>query len=228
VEYKTKNPIHATHTDNTISAIYHSMVLGIFRPFVVSSELMDGEQVMSGEKLSSFWSPDSYPASVYFASINQIKQLVQRYSSNYPQELHTIFLNVALSHIAYASLKYPRDPESRVFFLLCVRYWQDLYVNYTIFSDILRAYLYMAVQSGMLTLSEGQSLLEEMRARRPQPDITEDSVSSFLVDLDLAMTSPDKAEAQALAERFDDMFLFADLTMADSGDTTFSAESISK
>lgn len=188
------------------------MVLHIFRPFTSGSK---PETTQTGHRLTSFLSFDSSANAVSSASINQLKHTISDYYFFYPQELHTVLFNAGLVQLADASLKDQDDVNWRLYFFLCVRCWQELYVSYPIFSDILHAYLSMALRNGMLTTREAKTISSELKRRGSHHTDARKSTTNFLADFDLALSQPEEAAAHALAERFDELALFVELTKGD-------------
>lgn len=188
---------------------YHCVALGIFRPFIRASEERAAQE---RERLPSFCSGDSSPNAVFDASVNQLKRLVFDYYFSYPQESYTAIFNVALVQLAYVSVKKDVDSDWRLYFLFCIRCWQDLYICYPIFLDTGQAYLSMALREGMLNTSEARSLVAELQQKGGHHEAIKELGTSCLADFDLAMISPDEATAHALAKKFDELAVLADLT----------------
>ncbi|KAH7173245.1 uncharacterized protein B0J16DRAFT_310981 [Fusarium flagelliforme] len=191
---------------------YHCVVLHIFRPFTSGSK---SETTQTNHRLTSFLSIDSSANSVSSASINQLKHTISDYYFLYPQELHTVIFNAGVVQLADASLKDQDDVNWRLYFFLCVRCWQELYVSYPIFSDILHAYLSMALRNGMLTTREAETISSELKRRGSHHTDARKSTTNFLADFDLALSQPEEAAAHALAQRFGELGLFVELTEGD-------------
>ncbi|KAF9775291.1 hypothetical protein IL306_006615 [Fusarium sp. DS 682] len=109
---------------------FHCAVLDIFRPFA------QGHQ---SYKLQSFSSADSTPKTIFAASLNQLKRLALLYRTQQMPNSYMPYINISLIHIANTICKETNDPTSKFYFLLCIRYWQHLYIGYPVFGEIAQA-----------------------------------------------------------------------------------------
>lgn len=133
---------------------------------------------------------------------------------------------MALFHIANAiSKEFVRvdsglgeEFSKRFYFIICIRYWQDMYSNYPIFDDIIRAFLNMAIKAAVLTGAEASAIVREVRARRSYNDFDnirakEDPASTSLIaDYDLAPVDRHEAQVGNLARKFEDIAMFDEFT----------------
>jgi hypothetical protein len=201
------------------SSYYHCVVLDIFRPFVNAANNPDKPRSM---RLETFTSRDSFADVVFDASINQLKRIVFDFYFLWSKESHTTWFNVALVQVADTCLRSQADCDWRLYFLLCVRCWEDLYINYPICEEILVAYLSIALRNGVLTTQEAESLRRELTAMGSHHDGT--ARTNFLADFELALTDRVEADSGVLAERYSELGLFVDVTQGeyvapDAGDT---------
>lgn len=194
------------------SSFYHCVILNIFRPFTIAAE---SPALGNNVKLVTFASPDSSPHAASSASLNQLKRIIFDYSFLYQKKLQLSLMNGALVQVADASLRDRNDRDWRLYFLLCVRCWLELYICYQIFEDIVPAYLSMALRNGMLTTREAEALKAELHANGTHHANSERPTTSFTADFKLALTHPDEAEAHTLAQRFSELSFFVDFTEGD-------------
>ena len=192
------------------SSYYHCVVLDIFRPFVHDADEPEKRPTV---RLKTFTAVDSFADVVFNASINQLKRIVFDFYFMWPKELHTAWFNVALLQVANTCLRSQSCGDWRLYFLLCVRCWEDLYINYPIFEEILMAYLSIALRNGLFTTQEAESLRQELTAKGSHH--TGPARANFLADLELGMTDPAEADSRVLADRFDELRLFVDVTQGE-------------
>ncbi|SCV35422.1 uncharacterized protein FFFS_04730 [Fusarium fujikuroi] len=179
---------------------FHCAVLDIFRPFA---------QVHQSYKLQSFSSPDSTPQTIFSASLNQLKRLALLYRTRQMPNSYMPHINTSLMHIANTICKETNDPTSKFYFLLCIRYWQHLYIGYPIFGEIAQAFLTMAMNNGLITNREAKGLMAEVKEQGRHHELSHVGISTTLiVDFDLAMTNRGKADVQAVAQKFEEVALF--------------------
>ncbi|CAG7561152.1 unnamed protein product [Fusarium equiseti] len=180
---------------------FHCAVLDIFRPFT---------QTQQGYKLRSFNSQDSTPKTIFAASLNQMKRLVLLYRTQKMPNSYMPYINISLIHIANTICKEgPHDITSKFYFLLCIRYWQHLYVGYPIFSHVIQAFLTMAINNGLMSNREAKTLMADVLAGGKHHELAHEGIqTNFIVDFDLAMTNPDEAGVQAVAQKFEEVALF--------------------
>lgn len=188
---------------------YHCVILRTFRPVLSASKSQVADQLST---LPSFYCHDSSPDCIFNASLNQLKQLILDYYLLYPPEFRSIVFNIALLQVADASIANFTSEYWCRFFLFCVRCWQDLYISYPVFAEILQAYLSMALRDGVLTTRDAQNLLTEMREKGGHHDNSSKPITTIFADFGLALTQPSEAQAHTLAERFDELGLFVDVT----------------
>ncbi|CAK7229477.1 hypothetical protein SEUCBS140593_007259 [Sporothrix eucalyptigena] len=107
----------------------------------------------------------------------------------------------------------------RLYFLLCVRAWTDLYMCFPTFSEFTQAFLSMAMEAEILSGSEAQSSLARLRANgRHHNSHTPQEVPinvQSLIDFDLSLSQPEEASVNSLAQRFNDLATFSELTNAE-------------
>jgi hypothetical protein len=197
---------------------FHCAILDIFRPFTTASP--------NPPRLRSFTSPDATPHKVFNASLDQLKCLALLYKIRTPSTQYATYVNTSLLHIANAALKEAGssdatdpNPSWRFYFMLCVRYWQDLYTGYPIYRDIAQAFLSMAVRDRAISGAEANTLMRELRARShghgADGETTADgkpASTRIIADFDLAAKNREEAQVAAMANKFEDVTLFNEFT----------------
>ncbi|KZL78030.1 N-terminal fungal transcription regulatory domain-containing protein (zinc finger protein) [Colletotrichum tofieldiae] len=186
---------------------FHAAILDIFRPFIRSPR-------HQRHRLKTFSARRASPDAAFNASVSQLKQLVVRYRCNYESSTYTLLWQSALIYVANAVLHETQDPEWRFYFLTCIYGYEGLRKSYRIAEVITRGLLTMTLRDGDISGKEARHLLKQIREAE-KSHAKEDVRATFMVDLDLAMTDPDAARVENLAERFEDIALFREFTTVD-------------
>ncbi|TDZ29635.1 Nitrogen assimilation transcription factor nit-4 [Colletotrichum spinosum] len=198
---------HCPHHVVVFHTWFHAAVLDIFRPFI--------RQPRGGRyRLKTFTDRGCTPDAAFNASVKQLKQLVVRFRCNYKSSSYTLLWQSALIYVANAVLHDTDDPEWRFYFLTCIYGYESLRPSYRIAEVISRGLLAMTLRDGDISGPEARHLLQEMKDTDGN-DAAGDIRATFMVDLDLAMTDPEAARVENLAERFEDIALFRDFTTVD-------------
>lgn len=152
------------------------------------------------------------------ASLNQLKQLILVYRSKYVSSAYTMLWHTGLTYVANAVLLDTSDSEWRFYFLLCIHGYESLRRSYRFAEAIGRGLLSMTLRNGDISGGEARKMLQELRG----PALNEGSGpirATFMADLDLALTNPDEATAENLADRFESLALFEELINPKGNDT---------
>ncbi|KAK8140363.1 hypothetical protein PG984_000429 [Apiospora sp. TS-2023a] len=189
---------------------FHGAVLNVFRPF---------QRRPHGYKMSSFASPDSFPATAFVASLNQMKRLVVLSHLHHPPNDRSPFLSSALVQIFCGLLKNVDDAEWKHYFELCLMLGSQLFTWYHVLGPILQGTLAMGLRDGALSAKEAQDFLQKYVSADRHEETMEAIMNgaAFTLDLDLVMTDPTDAMTQSLARRFDDLVLFSEFAHVDGG-----------
>ncbi|KAF6814780.1 zinc finger protein [Colletotrichum plurivorum] len=189
---------------------FHAAVLDIFRPFVRRPR-------RERPRLKTFAAPQSTPDAAFNASVNQLKQLVVEYRCHYESSTYTLLWQTALIYVANAVLHETHDPQWRFYFLACIYAYEALRKPYRIAEVISRGLLTITLRDGDISGQEARRLLRQIKdvdGSHASGDVR----ATFMVDLDLAMTDPEAARVENLAERFEDIALFREFTTVDDDD----------
>ncbi|KAM0321591.1 hypothetical protein ACHAQA_010017 [Verticillium albo-atrum] len=178
--------------------------------------------------MSTFSSAESSAAAAFEASVNQLKRLIINYRSRYQSSTYTILWHTALMYVANAVLNDTGDPEWRFYFLHCIYAYESLRKSYRLAEAIGRALLSMTLRNGDMSGLEARAILQQLRLRgldHPAGVIR----ATFMGDLDLALTNPDEAKVEYLAEQFEGAALFQefiDMEEAPDGDIVMGIDTI--
>ncbi|EJP69166.1 nitrate assimilation regulatory protein nirA [Beauveria bassiana ARSEF 2860] len=188
-------------------ALFHHTVLTLFQPFQGNVEQLG---------LRSFTSPDATPSAIYNASLKQLKRLIYTHHNRKAQSPIICFFNTAVMKVSIEVLKCADyDPDWYFYFRLCFQFWKDTFVCYRPFQLIAQANLAAALDCGALSSNTANAMMQEIRAVGKHHMASDEAVVRGLLDFDLATRSLQEAQIVAMAQRFDELLLFNDLTTGD-------------
>lgn len=196
--------------DPAISIWFHAAILDVLRPFTTQARSATKQL-----RLRTFASQKSTPDTAYKASVDQLKRLVIVYRNTYASSTYTMLWHTALIHVANAILDDTTDPAWRFYLSFCMQCYVTLQQPYRFTEAIGRSLLSMTLQKGHLSPTEARQMMKQFEqdlSSRPPDDIR----ATFMADLNLAMTDPEKASVESLADRFEDIALFQEYTNEDS------------
>ncbi|KAK7917103.1 hypothetical protein PG985_010711 [Apiospora marii] len=179
----------------------HAVVLDLFRPFVK-------EPGMRHTKLKTFSARQSSPGAAFDASVEQLKHLIIEYRTSYESSAYTILWHTALMYVANAVLV-SKGADWRVYFLLCIYGYESLNRPFRVSEAIGTSLLTMTLRNSDITIEEARLLLLELKERGLAQLHDEGTIrATFMGDLELAMSDPEAARVENLANSFEDMVLF--------------------
>ncbi|KAM0740065.1 hypothetical protein ACQRIT_005249 [Beauveria bassiana] len=188
-------------------ALFHHAVLTLFQPFQGNVEELC---------LRSFTSPDATPSAIYNASLKQLQRLIYTHHNRKAQSPTICFFNTAVMKVSIEVLKCADyDPDWYFYFRLCFQFWKDAFVCYRPFQLIAQANLAAALDCGALSSNTANAMMQEIRAVGKHHMASDEAVIQGLLDFDLATRSLQEAQIVAMAQRFDELLLFNDLTTGD-------------
>jgi hypothetical protein len=123
-----------------------------------------------------------------------------------------MFWHIALLQVANAVLNDPSDPEWQFYFLLCIRGYQKLFPAYRFAEPLSLGLLTMALRNGIMSSSEAKMLREEFHAVGKHHEQLKRLQSRWTVDLNLAITNSKAAQADTMADRFEELAMFNEIT----------------
>jgi hypothetical protein len=190
-------------SNHGISIWYHSAILDIFRPFIPP------EKQCCIRIYSSNVNP---PEAIFSASLRLLKKLVIVFLENQESADYSMFWHIALLQVANSALNDTSDPEWRFYFTICIRGYQKLLGAYRFAEPIARGLLSMALRNGALTSLEAYSLHEEVLEAGRHHEQLKRIQSKWKVDLNLAITDSKAAQADTLADQFEQLAIFNEFT----------------
>ncbi|KAK8024103.1 hypothetical protein PG993_012169 [Apiospora rasikravindrae] len=179
----------------------HAVVLDLFRPFVKDPE-------MRHARLRTFSARHGSPRTAFDASVEQLKHLIIDYRTGYESSAYSILWHTALMCVANAVLV-SKDADWRVYFLLCIYGYESLNRPFRVSEAIGTSLLTMTLRNSDITIDEARGLLLELKERGLVHLPSEGTIrATFMGDLELAMSDPEAARVENLANNFEDMVLF--------------------
>ncbi|KAK8005239.1 hypothetical protein PG990_011276 [Apiospora arundinis] len=179
----------------------HAVVLDLFRPFVK-------EPGLRHTKLKTFSARQCSPRAAFDASVEQLKHLIIDYRTSYESSAYTILWHTALMYVANAVLV-SKDADWRVYFLLCIYGYESLNRPFRVSEAIGTSLLTMTLRNSDITIEEARGLLVELKERGLADLQSEGTIrATFMGDLELAMSDPEAARVENLANSFEDMVSF--------------------
>ncbi|KAI0432189.1 hypothetical protein F5Y09DRAFT_354010 [Xylaria sp. FL1042] len=191
----------------------HTAILDMWQPFIYK-ENDDGHQ------LKTFSARNRTPDDAYGASVNQLKRLIVDYRSRHAASTYSVLWHNGLIYLANAMLRCT-DPEWHMYLLLCIYGYERLNRTYRMSEVVAQGLLSMTMRDTNMAGSEAYKIMEELRERgliHVQEDLEDKIRATFMVDLNLALTNPEAARAENMANEFIDLATFQDLVDLDPMD----------
>ncbi|CAG7557447.1 unnamed protein product [Fusarium equiseti] len=179
-------------------ALYHATIVRLFQPFLYSS---------AHTRLKSFNSRDCTPASIYMASMRQLKRLLIWYLTKAGRHSDNGWFTVAVLQIMSATLWNTNDPDWKIYFQLCFNFWKEAYIRYRIYLKIARANLYFALQLGVIERDTAVALVNELRAVGAHHVDPESAINSAIADHRMAAKHLTDSRVDTMAKEFADLTL---------------------
>lgn len=110
-------------------------------------------------------------------------------------------------HLSATVLRNRPDPGWRFYFFLCIAYYQDMYIRYALYEQVLQGILALAMVNDAITGLEAKKIMEGTRRRGRHHRMTEQGTVLLTMDFDQALTDPRNAKACALASKFEELAL---------------------
>ncbi|KAJ2988618.1 hypothetical protein NUW58_g3878 [Xylaria curta] len=184
----------------------HTVILDMWQPFVYKTE----QEV---PQLKTFMARDRTADAAYTASVNQLKHLIVEYRGRHVASTYSILWHNGLIYLSNAMLRCT-DPEWRLYLLLCLYGYERLNRTYRISEVITQGLLTMTMRDTDMLGSEAYKIMEELKERglaHVREDLEDKLRATFMVDLNLALTDPEAAKVENMANEFTDLATFQDL-----------------
>lgn len=144
--------------------------------------------------------------------MNQLKRLIITYRTGYKSSAYTVLWQTALVYVANSVLRSADESETGLFyFLLCLYGYEGLRSSWRMSEAIVEGLLSMKVVYGGMSSSVARRIMKDVRKRGASTEMASIR-ATFMVDLDLSLSEPTLATAEALASTFDDNATIKDLT----------------
>lgn len=202
--------LNQTPLTSSPSALYHTTILNLFRPFLDPPNII---------RLRSFSSPNSNSSTVFSATVKQLQRLVYNYRTHLPRRLaQSCIFNAAVLHLSSIIVRRATvDPSWKFFFRLCFDYWKDVYVCYRVFAGMVPAHLLLALDAGAITADEARLMHQDFLAVGRHHRVVEEVLTDSYVDFQKAIRKEDGATMHELAEKFKELMMFQDFTQEHGG-----------
>lgn len=198
----------------------HCMISDLFRPFLASP--------WRATPLRSFDSPYTTPEAIHAASTNQLKRMLLLFCFRCKLGLFSLFYHTAVLYVVNALvLEIRRAPsasvttgaECRFYMDLCIAGGQANAGSYRAFGSVASGLLAMALQNGIINIRKAARVARELRELRRHHDAVEElgkrAPGGWVVDQALAMTDPEAAAVDNLADRLQKLMVSDGVSMAD-------------
>ncbi|TWU74250.1 hypothetical protein ED733_004393 [Metarhizium rileyi] len=203
---RTNAPMYMIIGTDLDSIWLHAAILDLFRHTVPGSHRHC--------RLRTFSNLESSPDKVCMASVNQLKQLIVNYRSNFASASYTILWHMALTYLANDLLYNPKDDNWFFYFQLCLYGYERLCPCWRVAKAIARALLSLAIRKGDISSSTARQVWSNIE-RNSMPDLLsadEDVRATFMADLNLAESDPESATVEKLAADFEQNILLQEYT----------------
>jgi hypothetical protein len=149
------------------------------------------------------------------ASVNQLKRLTIIYQSHFQTQAPTVLWHTACLYVANAACQASdTDPTRWHFFDIAIQGYTLLAPKFPIVIAIVKALMMVALSANLITSQEAFRLVDLLqdKDRMAFRSIAEPTKTCVLVDLDMAISDTQAAHVDQLAQRFDELALFDELT----------------
>ncbi|KAK9420218.1 hypothetical protein SUNI508_06747 [Seiridium unicorne] len=192
----------------------HTTIMDILRPHI-------GKSDSQRHRMRTFAAATGCPDDAYTASVNQLKRLVINYRSNHQASTFSILWQNGLLYLANATLRDTRDPEWRLYFLLCINGYEALRRPYPMSGVMIQSLLSMTLLYTDMMGTEARRIMDQLNRRDLKGLVTdcEDNIrATFMADLALASKDPEAARVENLAGELEHLVAFKDFVASDAMD----------
>ncbi|KAK2006708.1 hypothetical protein LZ32DRAFT_79142 [Colletotrichum eremochloae] len=174
-------------------AMYHITITRLFQPLLDRPEQL---------RLRSFKSGDSRPATIFAASMRQLKRLFFWYYTRLDRHSDNGWFTAAVLQITSVVLRNTSDPDWRIYFQLCFNYWKEAYVRYRVYLQVVQANLTLALRLGAIGRRTAVAMMGEMRAVGKHHQVPEEATLTAIADYQLAMENLKNSKMDVLSRDF--------------------------
>jgi hypothetical protein len=133
------------------------------------------------------------------------------YCKNCDSRLYNLYLNGAVLHLSHVLLHDKSIADWRFQFELCLGWLKKIFPRYAVMGKVAEAHMALGLAQGTVTSAEARSFRDELQRLGRHHDLAKIGVTC-IVDFTAAMSSDDNVRAQDLAQKFDELVLFDELT----------------
>lgn len=172
--------------------------MDLFRPFIARNEL-----------LASFSWNQGRPEMIFALSLSHLRNLTQFYYDSFKgtAELHTVSWIHGPLYVAPGILRYENNETKKTSFICCMHTLAGLIESHPTLKGFLKALLGMAVSAKVFTVSEAMEYYKVFTTSSERYQDAAVVETGFVVDQDLAIDRQELAVGDALAAKFDDLFI---------------------
>ncbi|KAK1676185.1 hypothetical protein BDP55DRAFT_550892 [Colletotrichum godetiae] len=193
------------HSVMLLHVYFHAVVTDLFRPFLATE--------YKSQRLYSFSTHYATPEAVYASSITQLKQLLLLYRLRYKNANYSVLWQTAVVYVANAmiseggmALRADGQPgnEWKFYLDVCLAGLEDLYASFPVFGSIAQGMVGMALRHSAIRTNKAISVLAQLdeieRRHASIKGMTDKTEARWIIDLDLATTDFEGAQARNLVE----------------------------
>ncbi|KAG6033027.1 hypothetical protein E4U40_005654 [Claviceps sp. LM458 group G5] len=176
---------------------FHACILDLFRPFI-------GRGHLRYQRLRTFASNTCSPSAICETSTAQLKKLIVNYRQNYESSNVTILWHTALIYVANAILETnPKDKDWYTYLLHCLYGYKSLSQSWRVAKSITRGLLSLTIRKGGMSSEKASQILRDLE-NNDTHQMPGEIRATFMLDLDRALSEPDTATVEYLANQFED------------------------
>ncbi|KAG5974960.1 hypothetical protein E4U55_007947 [Claviceps digitariae] len=145
-----------------------------------------------------------HPKAICDTSTTQLKRLIVNYRLNYASSNVTILWHTALIYLVNAILETnPKDKDWYTYLLHCLYGYKSLSQSWRIAKSISRGLLSLTIRKGGMSSEKARQILRDFENNNPH-QMPGEIRATFMLDLDRALSEPDTATVEYLANQFED------------------------
>ncbi|KAG5917887.1 hypothetical protein E4U61_002233 [Claviceps capensis] len=176
---------------------FHACVLDLFRPFI-------GRGHLRYQRLRTFASNTCSPSAICATSTAQLKKLIVNYRLNYESSNVTILWHTAMIYVANAILETnPKDKDWYTYLLHCLYGYKSLSQSWRVAKSITKGLLSLTIRKGGMSSEKASQILRDLD-NNDTHQMPGEIRATFMLDLDRALSEPDTATVEYLANQFED------------------------
>ncbi|KAG5922428.1 hypothetical protein E4U42_005456 [Claviceps africana] len=156
------------------------------------------------QRLRTFASNTCSPRAICRTSTTQLKRLVVNYQLMHASSSITILWHSALIYVVNAILETnPKDNDWYWYLLQCLYGYKRLSQSWRVAKSISKGLLSLTIRKGSITSEDARQILRDIENDPPQ-QMPGEIRATFMLDLDRALSEPDTATVEYLANQFED------------------------